>query len=277
MPRTQPRSATRQPLRLLRDQIAGIENRATPGIPTSRVPLGHARLDRRLSGGLRRDALHEIVAARPGDHPAAAGFALALAARLRLAPKPIVWISEDFAASEWGAPYGPGLLRHGIDPQWLLLIHAASAKEALWAMEEALKCGASSAVIGEIFTAKFYDLAASRRLILAAQKQATPALLFFTGFAGADALSSGADTRFEIRARPSLRQESAGRRLPLPGSPAWSVRIAKARAGPAGLALDPTFHPVFWTEGQFSDALPLPLASVSADGSDRPSQQALAS
>jgi protein ImuA len=202
-------------LRLLRQEIAG-NSASLPG--EARIPLGHTRLDRLLSGGLKPGAVHEIVAAQAGDRPAAAGFALALAACLRAARKraPIVWIDEDFAALEQGALYGPGLALHGIDPDCLLLVHAANAKEALWAMEEALKCRASGAVIGEIFTAKVYDLVASRRLVLAAQKHATPALLFLAGVVGADALSSGADTRFEVKARPSPHQTSAGRRLPLP-------------------------------------------------------------
>lgn len=262
-------------LRLLRQDIAGIENPASrPGAapPARRIPLGHVRLDRMLAGGLNLGALHEIVAAQAGDHPAAASFALALAARLRAARMrtPIVWIGEDFAALEQGALYGPGLAFHGIDPACLLLVHAASAKEALWAMEEALKCRAPAVVIGEIWTVKAYDLAASRRLVLAAQKHATPCLFCLAGLSGADTLSSGADTRFEVRAHPSPRRVSAGRRLPLPGSVAWSVRIAKARAGPAGFGIDrDIFHPVFWTEASLRDALSLPVPAISDDGSDR--------
>jgi protein ImuA len=259
-------------LRLLRQEIAGIENSVSLAA-AQRIPLGHARIDLMLAGGLNPGALHEIVAARAGDHPAAAGFGLALAARLRLGRNrsPIVWVSEDFAGLEQGALYGPGLAMHGVDPACLLLIHAANAKEALWAIEEALKCRAPAAVIGEIFTAKAYDLAASRRLVLAAQKYATPCLLFLAGLAGAETLSSGADTRFEVRAQLSPHQASAGHRLPLPGTSAWSVRIAKARAGPSGFGIDrDKFHPVFLTEACFRDALSLPLATISADGPYRP-------
>jgi protein ImuA len=263
-------------LRLLRREIDALDPSAslpdeTP--PASRIPLGHARIDRMLAGGLTLGGLHEIVAAQAGDHLAAAGFALALAARLRAARMrtPIVWIGEDFAGLEQGALYGPGLAFHGIDPACLLLVHAANAKEALWAMEETLKCRVPAAVIGEIWTVKAYDLAASRRLILAAQKSVTPGLLLLAGLAGADMLSSGADTRFEVRARSSPRQASAGHRLPLPGDVAWSVRIVKARAGPAGFAIDrDKFHPVFWTKACLRDALSLPVAAISGDGPDRP-------
>jgi protein ImuA len=268
-------------LRLLRGQIAEIEA-ANQGAAmfssdeAQRIPLGqNTCLDLLLSGGLKRGALHEIVAARPGDRPAAAGFVLALAAGLHAARNqaPIVLIGEDFAGLEQGALYGPGLALHGIDPTYLLLVHAASAKEAFWAMEEALKCRAPATVIGEIFTAKAYDLTASRRLVLAAQKNGTPGLLFLASLVGAGTLSSGAETRFEIKTRPSSHQASAARRLPLPGSAAWSVRVAKARAGPTGFAIDrDKFHPIFWNhkEACFCDAISLPLAAVFGDGPDHP-------
>jgi protein ImuA len=254
----------------LRREIAGL---AAPAHQwpdaAARIRLGHASLDHMLGGGLKPGALYEIVAARYGDLPAAAGFALALARALRGTRKPIIWIGEEFAALEQGDLYGPGLAFHGMDLDDLLLVRAAHAKQALWAMEEALKCRAPGLVIGEIFSAKFYDLAASRRLVLAAQRHATPALLFLAGIAGTERLSSGADARFEVRARSSLQQASAAHRLPLPGSSAWSVRIAKARAGPAGFAVDrDLFHPVFWTESKFRDALSIPVSAVAGDGPD---------
>ncbi|MGP0059061.1 MAG: ImuA family protein [Beijerinckiaceae bacterium] len=231
-----------------------------------------------LNGGLARGAVHEVLAASPGDLAAAAGFVLALAIRFvndrqndRQAP--IVWISEDFATRENGALYGPGLALHGLDPESLVLVQAPNAKEALWGLEEALKCRASAVVIGEIWSfAKAYDLTASRRLVLAAQNSGTPCLLFAAGLTGAaDQLSSSAETRFEIRASPSPQLASAAGRLPLPGLAAWSVRIAKARASP--LRIDRgLFRPVLWdhVEALFRDALSLSLAPLSRDGSDHP-------
>ncbi|MEW6436508.1 MAG: hypothetical protein AB1508_04980 [Pseudomonadota bacterium] len=283
-------------LSLLRRDIAGIAaapHAAPAGAARARVPLGAARLDSMLAGGLAAGALHEITAAAPGDAPAAAGFVLALAALFAASRKsPLIWIGEDFAGLEQGALYGPGLALHGIDPAHLVLVRTANAKDALWAMEEALKCRTPAVVIGEIYSAKLYDLTASRRLVLAAQKQGTTGLLFFAGPVRAAALSSSAETRFEIRARPSPPQASAGNRIPLPGLAAFDVRIAKARAGPAGFsrnlerdsrekpvstfshpALDhDKFHSVFWSHREvlFRDALSLPLATVAGDGQDHP-------
>jgi protein ImuA len=252
-------------------QTVGNGLRTRPGAP--RHTAFGTSLGSLLNGGLARGALHEILAARPGDLAAAAGFVLALAIRFAAGrTKPIVWIGEDFAALENGGLYGPGLAFHGLDPKALVLVQAPNAKEALWSFEEALKCRAPAVVVSEIWSlAKTYDLTASRRLVLAAQKSGTPGLLFAPGLTGAtDRMSSGAETRFEIRARPSPQLAEAGGR-PLPGLAAWSVRIAKARASPIGIdrAL---FRPILWdhAEASFHDALPLSLAPLSRNGSDRP-------
>lgn len=245
------------------------------------VPLGSRGLDRLLGGGLKRGTLTEIVAARPGDAAAASGFLLGLATRFAARPDKakaaIIWIFEDFTACEQGALYGPGLALNGLDPARFVLVAAPSAKEALWAMEEALKCRTLAVVIGEIWSAKPYDLLASRRLLLAAQKHGTPALIFLAGLpGGADQLSSGADLRFEIRAQPSVHPPSTNF-LPLPGPPAWQVRIAKARirarAGPQSAGIDrDRFHAVVFDpeEALFRDALPLALAPRARHRSDRP-------
>jgi protein ImuA len=269
---------------LLCAEIARIE---AQGLPNNRLDAFQANplagrssarfgngLDNVLNGGLARGALHEILAASPGDEAAAAGFVLALAVRFAAChPGPIIWIGEDFAEREHGAFYGPGLALHGLTTGRLTLVHVPNAKEALWGFEEALKCRAPAVVIGEIWTlAKAYDLTASRRLLLAAQKGGTPGLLFAAGLPGsAEQFSSGAQTRFEIRAGPSPQLASAGGRMPLPGLASWSVRIAKARASPSGIDRG-LFRPVLWdhAEASFRDAHPLSLATLSRDGSDHP-------
>lgn len=247
------------------------------------TPLGRdCRFDRLFGGGIRAGTLTEILPEHPGDVWAASGFLLSLAIRLAARPgkdrAPVIWIGEDLSSREQGALYGPGLALHGLDPSRFILVNAQNAQQALWAMEEALKCRAPALVVGELWSAKPYDLTASRRLLLAAQKHGTPALLFLTGLAGqAGQLSSGADLRFEIRAHPSVHPPSAGS-LPLPGAARWAVRIAKmrikARAGPSGIDRD-RFHPLIWDhdEALFRDALSLALA---ADARDRPDHPALA-
>ena len=201
----------------LRRVIAEIEAEAGPaggapagGLPARRLPLARA-FDSALGGGLAGDALHEIAPAKPQDGAAAMGFALALAARfLSQRPASALIVSEGFADQELGALHGPGLLAHGLSLSRLVFVRAPDAALAFWAIEEALKCGAPAAVVGEIWNLKGYSLAASRRLLLAARKGRVPALLVLASAYGqAERLSSAAETRFEIAAAPSARTPAA--------------------------------------------------------------------
>jgi protein ImuA len=217
----------------LRGAIAGIETHSEASHARAPAKLSIARaLDPALGGGLAGDALHEIAPAQAGDGAAAMGFALALAGRFTAAaPRAAaLLISEDFCARETGALYGPGLAAHGLRLGRLVLVRAPDAQALLWAMEEALKSGALAVVVGEMWSARHYGLAASRRLLLAARAGRAPALLVHGGaFGQAGAISSAAETRFEIAAAVSRRQEPAAGRLGLPGPPAFAARLVKAR------------------------------------------------
>jgi protein ImuA len=265
--------------------------------PARRLPLARA-FDAALGGGLADDGLHEIAPAGPMDGAAAMAFALALAARfLSLRPASALLVGEGFAAEEWGALYGPGLAAHGLPLSRLVFVRAPDAALAFWAMEEALKCGAPAAVVGEIWNLKTYSLAASRRLLLAARKGRTPALLVLASAHGqAGRLSTAADTRFEIAALPSLRTPAAAG-PDLPGPFACGARLVKARLARAGpeaplravdldrvirlewRSQDLTFQDLTFKDIAFKDtsvddeAISLPLAAASGDRSRAAAQR----
>jgi protein ImuA len=245
----------------LRCAVAAIEGRreAAPTRAVARLPLTRA-LDRALGGGLAADGLHEIAPASPADGAAAMGFALALAARfMAVRGRAAIVMAEDFALAEMGALYGPGLAAFGLDLSRLVFVRAPDAPALFQAMEDALKSGAPAAVIGEAWRLKSYDLAASRRLLLA--------------YGAAEAFSSAAETRFEIAAAPSAHLASAGCGRGLPGAPAFAVRLVKARigAGGAGQGADPTrtFRLVWKAEELSFDEPTLSLPVVAA-ADDRP-------
>lgn len=146
----------------------------------SAVRLGHPCTDAALCGGLKQDALHEVFAASAAE-AAATGFALALAARVSTRHKWILWVRQDFSALEVGEPDGSGLLELGIDPASLLLVHVPDATAALRASVEGLTCKGLAAVIIEVWGEhKAFDLTASRKLTLMAERYAvTPILLRF--------------------------------------------------------------------------------------------------
>jgi protein ImuA len=167
-----------------------------------------------------------------------------------------------------------------------VFVRAPDAALAFWAIEEALKCGAPAVVVGEIWSLKGYSLAASRRLLLAARKGKTPALLILASAYGqAERLSSAAETRFEIAAAPSAAIPAAAG-LDLPGPFACRARLIKARLARAGpdrsvQAFDPgRVIPLEWRSqdmtfkdmtfggmGVDDQAISLPLAAASGDRS----------
>ncbi len=197
----------RQSLRALQ-KPAGIDADAGP------LPLGIAAIDLALGGGLARGALHEIAAAGEAHITAAAGFALGLAP----AGARLVWIAEDMARAESGAPYGPGLEAFGLLPERLLTVAGARRCDLLWAMEEALRCRAIAAVIGEVRHGEI-DPVAVRRLSLAAAQSGALALLLR---AAPPRDASTAATRWIVGAAPSSP------------SPGWGGSTAERSEGGRG-------------------------------------------
>lgn len=124
-------------LQRLRQQLAALELRGNACARSFR--LGLEAVDGRM-GGLRADALHEVLALAPRHAVAAQGFALALA--MRATAHTVVWILQSGGRSELGEPYGPGLSAWGLDPADLLLVRAnaapaPSAAETRWSIASA--------------------------------------------------------------------------------------------------------------------------------------------
>ncbi len=253
----------------LRRVIAEIEAKAgvspaSEAPHAQRAPFARA-FDSALGGGLAEDGLHEIAPAAPADGPAAMAFALALARRfLDRRPASALLIGESFANFDAGALYGPGLVAHGLPLHRLVFVSAPDAASAFWATEEALKCGAPAAVVAEIWSLKRYGLLASRRLLMAARRGGTPALIVLASAYGqADALSTAATTRFEIASAPSARRPAAAGR-DLPGPFACTARLVKARQHDPTRAVRLEWR---YEEGFFDDpAISLALAAAAGDG-----------
>ena len=261
----------------LRRAVGEIEARSGPAETRAVRKLSLTRaLDRALGGGLAGDALHEIAPATPGDGAAAMGFALALAVRFMAERSAAgLLMAEDFASLDAGALHGPGLVAHGLELGRLVFVRAPDAPALFQAMEEALKSGAPAVVVGEVWRLGKYDLAVSRRLLLAARAGRAPALLVqASAYGAADRISSAAETRFEISAAPSAHLPSAGGGRGLPGPPAFAARLVKARltsarGPPAGLDVARVIRLTWRSEDkQFDEpAISLPLVAASGDGS----------
>jgi protein ImuA len=204
----------RQCLRAL-EKPAGLEDAA------GALPFGINAIDAILGGGLPRGALHEIAASSEVHVAAATGFTLALTAREHAC---VCWVSADMTLAESGSLYGGGLEPFGFAPERLLGVTAARQRDLLWAMEEALRCRAIRAVIGEWRHAAI-DPVAVRRLSLAAADSGALAFMLRTAPA-VDA--STAATRWIVGAAPSAATPHG------PGAPRFAAHLTRNRRGPLG-------------------------------------------
>ena len=163
--------------------------------------------------------LSELFAAYPRD----GGWAGFLLGQLDTG-KPLLWVQERMAIVESGRIHPPGL-----PTQNLIHVEARDARDALWAMEEGLRCAALSAVIGEIWgDTRALDFTATRRLAVASERSGVAAFLIRLG--GHTNLS-GARMRWRIASAPSLLNELDPK---APGLPAWDAELFRARGMPPG-------------------------------------------
>ena len=209
----------------LRQHLTGLQKPAGIVNGPAMLPLGLPAVDGVLGGGLARGALHEIAAGSEPHLPAATGFALGLAA-LADGDKHLVWIAEDMALAENGAPYGAGLDAFGLSPQRLIAVSVAHRHELMWAMQEALRCRAVGAVLGELRHGAL-DAVAVRRLSLAAGDSGAMAFLLRTQ-PSHDA--STAMTRWTVETAASDKK-LVGQHLEF-GAPRFAVHLARNRRGP---------------------------------------------
>ncbi|MBB4093597.1 hypothetical protein HGG72_00570 [Ochrobactrum pecoris] len=260
------------------DPQGSFANQGQTGFGRARsFTLGLAGADAAFPHGLAGDALHEVFAENPGAHMAATGFALAFAARaaegVTEPRRPIIWIEEESAASEYGGLYPPGLHAFGIDPSRLLIVRCPTAQDVLKAANDALEAGsggkASHLVSGVVASVtgqpKCLDLTASRRLLLATEIAQLPVILLRSHRTG---VQSAAVSRWRVAPAPS---RSSGANAP--GKPAFSTVLERNRHGTCGQWIMEWNNETLEFGANERDGRTLvsrPLVSVSAD---RPASQ----
>jgi protein ImuA len=195
----------------LRAALEAALARYRPAAPAGAVSVAEG-IDRSLpGGGLARGAIHEVLDDTTGCCTAFCGHLLGRAGGLA------AWIAPPRGAD---LPWPPGLAAFGLDPAHLLLIEAAGT-DSLWAAEQALRSPALAAVVAVL---PRLDLAAARRLQLAAEAGGTLGLLLRPG--GTRPAPTAARTRWRVTPLPG--RGGAAHRL---GAPRWRLDLLLARGG----------------------------------------------
>jgi protein ImuA len=196
--------------------------------------LPRATPEPRWRPGLAAQPFHSEIFA-PANEASGAGLALALArdAMTSLAAgegedtRQVLWVQDRAAIRKGGRPCLAGLpedLRHR-----LIHVAAATPEDALFALEEGLKCRDIVCVIGEIAgNPRALGFTASRRLSLTAEKHGVR--LWLVRLDATPDLSS-ARMRWSARAAPSApgRWDAA-----TPGPATWQADLFRARTHAPG-------------------------------------------
>lgn len=184
--------------------------------------------------GLADQPLHSEIFAS-ADDASGVGFALEIANdALRMGfmnestplaevedRRQVLWVQEKRAVERSGRPFLPGLPAKLRDR--LIHVEAATPEDALFALEEGLKCRDLACVIGEIVgNPRALDFTASRRLSLMAEKHGV-ALWLVRLEAQADL--SSARMRWRVESSPSARPRW---NRDAPGPPQWKAELFRA-------------------------------------------------
>lgn len=162
-------------------------------------------------------AVHEFISASKSEAAATAGFMSGLLGTL-MRKGSCLWVCSQQII------FPTALRAFGILPDQVLFVRVKDCKQALWVIEEGLKCESLSAVVGEVPDLSFTE---SRRLQLAVEKSHVTGFIHRSvrGQAGSVACVS----RWRIRPVPTFDS-----RVPGVGVPMWSVELVKIRNGKPG-------------------------------------------
>ena len=264
----------------LRRQIARLE-RASPlgakaGTERRGVRLGYPQIEARFEGGRLPFGVHEAAARSAAEAPQALGFGLMLMATvLRQDPRGVgLIIQTAMTAGESGVIYGPGLSALGLEPARVALVRVRNEVDAFRVIDDALRSGALTALVAELWSGEGVDLSLTRRFNLSAEAHGVLAVLAMRE----PAPQSAVLTRWQVGAAVSSAEiaRAAGQgaqrgRRPRLGRPALQLSLTRNRRGAArGPRLGEWC--VEW-DGETcsfraSEALSAPVAGQVADRSD---------
>lgn len=219
-------------IRQLQNQILAMQGLSRPA-EVERVTTGLGSVEQAFPNQtFPIGAVHEFTSADAVDCSATNGFLTGLLSCLMKPNDLCLWVSTKRSV------FPPALKAFGIAPERVIFIDSKKEKEALWVIEEGLKCKTLSAVVGELSA---LDFTASRRLQLAVENSRV------TGFIH----------RSQPRTENTIACVSRWRITPLAswqlteapglGLPRWNVELTKVRNG------QPGHWQVEWTKAGFRE------------------------
>ena len=210
--------AKKQTISSLREQILLLQGIKQPSLNTP-LTIGFPPLEAAFPfATFPTGTLHEFISSN-SDAAATSGFVSCLLGKLMQQDGISVWAGLSRTV------FPAALKTFGVDPDKVVFITVKNEKDLAWVIEESLKCGKLTAVIGEI---KNISLTASRRLTLAIEQSKVTGFVVRHDHKDLNPLSCFA--RWRITSLASHPAEN----MPGLGFPRWNVDLLKVRSGRPG-------------------------------------------
>jgi protein ImuA len=165
-------------------------------------------------------AVHEFILSGLETAAASSGFVMGLLSPLMNNGGVAMWISAGRQI------FPPALKFFGVQPDQFVFIDLKKEAQVMWAMEEALKCPALTAVVGQIADVSF---TASRRLQLAVEQSQVTGFILRNN--PRHLTTTACVSRWKITPLPSYSEDG----LPGVGFPEWRVELLRIRNGRPGV------------------------------------------
>ncbi len=182
------------------------------------------------NGSFPLGAVHEFLSTQTEDAASVSGFVAALLSSLIGSEGATLWISASRKL------FPPALRFFGLQPDHFIFLDLQKEKDVLWAVDEALKCSALSAVIGEV---RELDFTTSRRLQLSVEQSKVTGFLLRSNYR--ELSTTACVSRWRVTPLPSELKN-----LPGIGFPRWRVELLKMRNGKTGA------WNMEWVNGKFT-------------------------
>lgn len=163
-------------------------------------------------------AVHEFLSEQKEAAASTSGFIAGLLSHLMGSTGATLWISSSRTL------FPPALKIFGTEPDRFIFLDLKKEKDVIWAMEEALKCNALAAVVGEM---REIDFTASRRLQLAVEQSQVTGFIIRNNYK--NLTTTACVSRWKISPLPSESIE-----LPGIGFPKWKIELVRIRNGKPG-------------------------------------------
>lgn len=206
-------------IKQLQGEILSMQGLRNAG-ESSRIRLGLGELEQAFPDNkFPLAAVHELLSYSPEEAAATNAFITGILSKLIHENGYCIWIAIRRAI------YPPALKGFGINPDRILFIDIAKTTDALWVIEEALKCDKLIAVIGEIPDLNFTQ---SRRLQLAVENSKVTGFIHRCYPRSENTVACV--SRWRIKPIPCITEEG----MPGVGFPRWEVTLSKIRNGKPG-------------------------------------------